>query len=59
MICSLTLGLTLMSGFYAKNASFDMDKYLEWLTIADFQLDEVTSGDYMAGYNPHGIPSSP
>ena len=54
MICSLTLGLTLMSGFYAKNASFDMDKYLEWLTIADFQLDEVTSGDYMAGYNPHG-----
>ena len=59
VICSLTLGLTLMSGFYAKNASFDMDKYLEWLTIADFQLDEVTSGDYMAGYNPHGIPSSP
>ncbi len=54
VICSLTLGLTLMSGFYAKNASFDMDKYLEWLTIADFQLDEVTSGDYMAGYNPHG-----
>ena len=54
VICSLTLGLTLMSGFYAKNASFDMDKYLEWLTIADFQLDEVTSEDYMAGYNPHG-----
>lgn len=54
VICSLTLGLTLMSGFYAKNASFDMDKYLEWLTIADFQLDEVTSEDYLAGYNPHG-----
>ncbi len=54
VICSLTLGLTLMSGFYAKNASFDMEKYLEWLTIADFQLDEVTSEDYMAGYNPHG-----
>lgn len=54
VICSLTLGLTLMSGFYAKNAAFDMDKYLEWLTIADFQLDEVTSEAYMTGYDPHG-----
>lgn len=54
VLCSLTLGLTLMSGFYAKNVSFDMDKYLEWLTIADFQLDEVTSEAYMTGYDPHG-----
>lgn len=54
VICSLTLGLTLMSGFYAKNASFDMNKYLEELTIADFQLDEATSEAYMTGYDPHG-----
>lgn len=52
VICSLTLGLTLMSCFYAKNASFDMDKYLESLTIADYQIDEITSGDYLSGYDP-------
>lgn len=53
VICSLTLGLTLMSCYYAKNASFDMEKYLEWLTIADFQLDDATSAAYMTGYDPH------
>lgn len=52
VICSLTLGLTLMSCFYAKNASFDMDKYLEGLTIADYQIDEITSETYMTGYDP-------
>lgn len=54
VICSLTLGLTLMSGFYAKNASFDMEKYLSGLTIADFQLDDATNEVYMTGYDPHG-----
>ncbi len=54
VICSLTLGLTLMSCFYAKNASFDMEKYLEGLTIADYQIDEITSEDYMTGYDPQG-----
>lgn len=53
VICSLTLGLMLMSCYYAKNASFDMEKYLEWLTIADFQLDDATSEAYMTGYDPH------
>lgn len=52
VICSLTLGLTLMSCFYAKNASFDMDKYLEGLTIADYQIDEITNEAYMTGYDP-------
>lgn len=54
VISSLTLGLTLMSCLYAKNASFDMDKYLEGLTIADYQIDEATSGAYMTGYDPQG-----
>lgn len=54
VICSLTLGLTLMSCFYAKNASFDMEKYLEGLTIADYQIDEATSEAYMTGYDPQG-----
>lgn len=54
VICSLTLGLTLMSTFYAKNAAFDMEKYLADLTLADYQVDEVTSEDYIGGYDPHG-----
>lgn len=54
VICSLTLGLTLMSIFYAKNAAFDMEKYLEELTLADYQIDEATSEDYIGRYDPHG-----
>ena len=54
VICSLTLGLTLMSVFYAKNAAFDMEKYLADLTLADFQIDEVTSEEYLRGYDPYG-----
>lgn len=54
VICSLTLGLVLLSCFYAKNAAFDMEKYLENLTIADFELSQVTSEDYIGGYDPKG-----
>ena len=54
VICSLTLGLVLPSGFYAKNAAFDMEKYLADLTIADFTLSDSSSEDYLNGYDPHG-----
>lgn len=54
VICSLTLGLTLMSVFYAKNAAFDMDKYLGGLTISDYRIDAATSEDYVRGYDPCG-----
>lgn len=54
VICSLTLGLVLLSGFYAKNAAFDMEKYLADLTIADFTLSDSSSDDYLNGYDPHG-----
>lgn len=54
VICSLTLGLVLLSCFYAKNAAFDMEKYLAALTIADFELADDTSDNYVQGYNPHG-----
>lgn len=54
VVCSLTLGLVLLSCFYAKNAAFDMEKYLANLTIADFELSDVTSEDYIGGYNPKG-----
>ena len=54
VICSLSLGLLLLSCFYAKNAAFDMDKYLAELTIADFELSDATSENYIAGYDPYG-----
>lgn len=54
VILSLSLGLVLLSCFYAKNASFDMEKYLEELTLADFELSELTSEDYFNGYDPQG-----
>lgn len=54
VICSLTLGLVLLSCFYAKNAAFDMEKYLAELSIDDFELADVTSEDYINGYDPQG-----
>ena len=54
VICSLTLGLVLLSSFYAQNAAFDMDKYLADLILADFELSDVTSEDYLNLYDPHG-----
>ena len=52
VISSLSLGLVLLSCFYAKNASFDMEKYLSGLTISDFELSDSTHEDRTAGYNP-------
>ncbi|MDE7477876.1 MAG: ABC transporter permease [Lachnospiraceae bacterium] len=51
VICSLTLGLVLMSYFYAKNASFDMEKYLMDLTVADYEIDDATN-NLASGYDP-------
>lgn len=43
VICSLTLGLVLMTCFYANNKSFDVEKYLMDLCIADFQIDDASN----------------
>ena len=48
---SLTLGLVLMSYFYAKNASFDVEKYLIDMCVADFQIDDATN-QTSGGYDP-------
>lgn len=53
VVLSLTLGLTLLSAFYAKNAAFDMEKYLSDLTVADYQIDAATSQEYIRGYDPY------
>lgn len=54
VICSLSFGLVLLSCFYAKNAAFDMEKYLADLTVADFALADATAEDYIGGYDPQG-----
>lgn len=54
VLCSLTLGLVLLCSFYAQNAAFDMDKYLADLILADFELSDATSEDYLNLYDPHG-----
>ena len=43
VLCSLTLGLVLMSFFYAKNASFDVEKYLVDMAVADYEIDNATN----------------
>lgn len=52
VVCSLTLGLVLMSFFYARNASFDVEKYLLDLAVADFQIDDATNARQPDGYDP-------
>lgn len=59
VICSLTLGLVLLSCLYAKNTAFDLEKYLSDLTIADFMVEDATSNDYRNGYKPAGNTISP
>ncbi len=51
VVGSLTLGMVLMSFFYAKNASFDMEKYLIEYAAADFQIDDATN-ERVSGYDP-------
>lgn len=59
VICSLTLGFVLLSSFYAKNAAFDIEKYLGNLIISDFELSDVTSENYIGGYDPQGTTLNP
>lgn len=51
VVSSLTLGMVLTSFFYAKNASFDMEKYLIEFAAADFQIDDATN-ERVGGYDP-------
>lgn len=51
VLSSLTLGLVLMSYFYGKNASFDIEKYLTDLAVADYELDDATN-NLAEGYDP-------
>ena len=54
VICSLTLGLVLLSCVYAKNASFDIDKYMSGTVISDFEVDDSSISSVFGTYNPCG-----
>lgn len=54
VICSLTLGLVLLTALYAKNASFDIDKYMEQVVISDFEVKDSSIATKLEKYNPYG-----
>lgn len=53
IICSLVLALVLLSSFYAKDAAFDIEKYLTSFVLSDFQLEDTNSNNYGSGYVPY------
>lgn len=54
VICSLTLGLILLSVIYAKNASFDIEKYMSQMVISDFEVKDSSIASNFSVYNPYG-----
>lgn len=59
VICSLTMGLVLLSCVYAKNASFDIDKYMNQMVISDFEVEDSSISSTFGTYNPYGTTISP
>lgn len=59
VICSLTLGLVLLTCIYAKNASFDIDKYMSQTVISDFEVKDSSISSAFGTYNPYGTTISP
>ena len=54
VIASLLLGLVLLSGIYAKNASFDIDKYMSGTVISDFEVEDASIASNFTTYDPQG-----
>lgn len=59
VVCSLTLGLVLLSCIYANNASFDIDKYMSNTVISDFEVEDSSISSTIGTYNPYGTTISP
>ena len=49
----------LLSCVYAKNASFDIDKYLSQTVISDFEVEDSSISSAFETYNPYGTTISP
>lgn len=54
VIASLSLGLVLLSGIYAKNVSFDIDKYMSGTVISDFEVEDASIASNFTTYDPQG-----
>lgn len=54
VIASLSLGLVLLSGIYAKNASFDIDKYMSGTVISDFEVEDASIASNFTTYDSQG-----
>lgn len=54
VICSLTLGLVLLTAINAKNASFDIDKYMGQTVISDFEVKDSSIATNFSTYDPQG-----
>lgn len=54
VIASLSLGLVLLSGIYARNASFDIDKYMSGTVISDFEIEDASIASNFTTYDPQG-----
>lgn len=54
VIASLSLGLVLLSGIYAKNGSFDIDKYMSGTVISDFEVEDASIASNFTTYDPLG-----
>ena len=54
VIASLSLGLVLLSGIYAQNASFDIDKYMSGTVISDFEVEDASIASNFTTYDPQG-----
>ena len=49
----------LLSCVYAKNASFDIDKYMSQTVISDFEVEDSSISSTFGTYNPYGTTISP
>src|SRR5699024_5594578 len=54
VICSLTLGLVLLTCINTKNASFDIDKYMSDTVISDFEVKDSSIASNFSTYDPRG-----
>ena len=54
VIASLSLGLVLLSGIYAKNASFDIVRLIGGTVISDFEVEDASIASNFTTYDPQG-----
>ncbi len=59
LFCWRAWKLLTISCVYAKNASFDIDKYMSQMVISDFEVEDSSISSAFGTYNPYGTTISP